>query len=87
MSSFYETCGLIKCASYLNSSDILQYLLISCCNYAREAEFTKAGNRTIRSEIHKLTHSKWNRVELPQELESIIAPVCKEANKIDGNNC
>jgi hypothetical protein len=30
------------------------------------AELIKAGGRTIRSEIHKLTNSIWNKEELPE---------------------
>jgi hypothetical protein len=30
-------------------------------------ELIKAGGRTIRSEIHKLINSIWNRDELPEE--------------------
>ena len=37
------------------------------------AELIKAGGRTIRSEIHKLIISIWNKEELPEEWkESII---------------
>jgi hypothetical protein len=31
------------------------------------AEMIKAGGRTIRSEIHKLTNSIWNKEELPEQ--------------------
>jgi aromatic ring-opening dioxygenase catalytic subunit (LigB family) len=34
------------------------------------AELVKAGCRTTGSEIHKLTHSKWNKDELPEEWKS-----------------
>jgi hypothetical protein len=30
------------------------------------AELIKAGGRTIRSEIHKLNNSIWNKQELPE---------------------
>jgi len=40
------------------------------------AEFIKAGVRTIRSEIHKLIISIWNKEELSDEWkDSIIVPV------------
>jgi hypothetical protein len=40
------------------------------------AELIKAGSRTIRSEITKLTNSVWNKEELPEECEeSIILPI------------
>jgi hypothetical protein len=39
------------------------------------AESIKAWERTIRSEIHKLINSIWNKDELPEEWkESIIVP-------------
>ena len=42
----------------------------------------KAGGRTIRSEIHKLINSIWNKEELPEEWkESIIVPICKKGDK------
>jgi hypothetical protein len=40
------------------------------------AEFIKAGDKTIHSEIHKLINSKWNKEELPEGWkESIIAHI------------
>jgi hypothetical protein len=40
------------------------------------AEAITAGSRKIRSEIHKLTNSIWNKEELPEEWkESIIRPI------------
>jgi len=40
------------------------------------AELIKAGGRIIRSEIHKLVISIWNKEELPEEWkESIIVPI------------
>ena len=51
-----------------------------------QAELIKAGSRTIRSEIHKLTNSIWNKEELPEEWkESIIVPVYKKGDKTDCN--
>jgi len=42
----------------------------------------KAGGKTIRSDIHKLLHSIWNKEELPEEWkESIIVPVYKKGDK------
>ena len=39
-------------------------------------ELIKAEGRTIRSEIHKLVNSIWNKEELPEEWkESIILPI------------
>ena len=41
-------------------------------------ELIKAGDRKIRSEIHKLIISFWNEEELPEEWkESIIVPIYK----------
>jgi len=52
------------------------------------AEFLKAGSRTIRSEIHKLIKSIWNKEELPEGWkESIIVPIYKKGDKTDCNNC
>ena len=42
-------------------------------------EMIKAGGRTIRSAIHKLIISIWNREELPEEWKgSIIVPILKK---------
>jgi len=50
------------------------------------AELIKAGDRTIRYEIHKLI-SIWNMVELPDEWkESIIVPIYKKSDKEDCSN-
>jgi hypothetical protein len=46
----------------------------------------KAGGRTIRCVIHKLTISIWNKEELPEEWkESIIVPIYKKGDKTDCN--
>ena len=51
------------------------------------AELIKAGDRTIRSEIHKLITSIWNKEELPEEWkESIIAPIYKKGYKTNCSN-
>jgi hypothetical protein len=37
------------------------------------AEFIQAGSNALRSKIHKLVYSMWNREELPEKwIESII---------------
>jgi hypothetical protein len=47
------------------------------------AELIKA----IRSEIHKLINSIWNKEELPEQWKaSIIAPIYKKGDKTDCNN-
>ena len=47
----------------------------------------KAGDRTIRSEIHKLINSIWNKEELSEEWkESIIVPIYKKDDKRDCSN-
>jgi hypothetical protein len=44
-------------------------------------ELIKAGGRTIRYEIHKLSLSIWNKEELPEEWkESIIVPIYKKGD-------
>jgi len=51
------------------------------------AELIKAEGRAIRSEIHKLINSVWNKEELPEEWkESIIVPVYKKGDKRDCSN-
>jgi hypothetical protein len=46
------------------------------------AEPIKAGGRTIRSEIHKLINSIWNKEELPEQWkETIIVPIYKKGDK------
>jgi hypothetical protein len=40
-------------------------------------ELNKSGIRTIRSGIHKLINSIWNKEELSEQWkESIIVPIC-----------
>jgi hypothetical protein len=52
-----------------------------------QAELIKAWGRTIRSGIHKLTISVWNKEKLPEEWkESIIVPIYKRGNKTDCTN-
>ena len=51
------------------------------------AELIKGGCRTLRSAIHKLIISFWNKEELPEEWkESIIVPTYKTRDKTDCNN-
>jgi hypothetical protein len=51
------------------------------------ADLIKAGGTTIRSEIHKLINSIWNKEELPEQWkESIIVPVYKKSDKTDCSN-
>jgi hypothetical protein len=51
------------------------------------AELTKTGGRTIRSAIHKLIISIWNKEELSEEWkESIIVPFYKKGDKTDYSN-
>jgi len=46
------------------------------------AEVINVGGTTIRSVIHKLINSIWNKEELPKEWkESIISPICKKGDK------
>ena len=51
------------------------------------AELIKAGCRTIRSDLHKLINSIWNKEELPEQWkESITVPIYKKGDKTDFNN-
>jgi len=51
------------------------------------AEMIQAGGRTIRSEIHKLINSIWNKEELSEEWkESIIVLIYKKGDKTDCSN-
>ena len=51
------------------------------------AELIKAGDKTIRFEIHKFINSVWNKEELPGERkESIAVPVYKKGDKTDCSN-
>jgi hypothetical protein len=51
------------------------------------AELIKARGRMIRSEIHKLINSIWNKEELPEECkESIIVPIYKKGDTTDYSN-
>jgi sorting nexin-29 len=48
------------------------------------AQLIKAGGRIIRSEIHKLIISVWNKEELPEEWkESVIVPSYRKGDKTD----
>ena len=50
-------------------------------------ESSKAGGRTIHSEIHKLIISVWNKEKLPEEWkESVIVPIYKKGDKTDCSN-
>jgi hypothetical protein len=52
------------------------------------AELIKAGGRTIRSELHKLINSIWNKEELSEQWkESIIVPIYKKGDETDCSNC
>jgi hypothetical protein len=51
------------------------------------AELIKAAGRIIRSEIHKLIISIWNKEELPGKWkESVIVPIYKKGDKTDCSN-
>jgi hypothetical protein len=51
------------------------------------AELITAGGRIIRSEIHKLIISIWNKEELPEECkESVIVSIYKKGDKTDCSN-
>jgi hypothetical protein len=52
------------------------------------ADMIKAEGRTIRSKIHKLINSIWNKEELPEEWKkSIIVPIYNKGCKRDGSSC
>ena len=51
------------------------------------AELIKAGGRVIRSQIHKLINSIWNKEELPEQWkESIIVHAYKKGDTSDFSN-
>ena len=51
------------------------------------AEFIKAVSRTIRSEIHKIVNSIWNKEQLSKEWkESTIVPAYKNGDKTHLSN-
>ena len=51
------------------------------------AELVRARSRTIRSEIHKVTNSIWNKEELPDQWkESKIVPIYKKGKTADCSN-
>jgi hypothetical protein len=51
------------------------------------AELIQAGGEILRSKIHKLIKSIWNKEKLPyQWKESIIVPVHKNGAKTDCSN-
>jgi hypothetical protein len=51
------------------------------------AELIKAGGRIIRSEIHKLIISIWNKEELSEAWrESVIVPIYKNGDETDCSN-
>jgi hypothetical protein len=56
-------------------------------SYKILAELFQAGGEILRSKIHKLIKSIWNKKELPDQWkESIILPVHKKGDKTDCNN-
>jgi len=47
-----------------------------------QVELIKAGGRTIRSDIHKIIYSVWNKEGLPEKWkESVIVPIYKKGKK------
>jgi hypothetical protein len=51
-------------------------------SYQISKELIQAGGQILRSEIHKLVNSIWNKEELPDQWkESIIVPVHKKGDK------
>jgi hypothetical protein len=52
------------------------------------AQVFEAGGEILLSVIHKLIKAIWNKAELPNRWKDfIIAPIHKEGNKTDCNNC
>jgi hypothetical protein len=52
--------------------------------FKQDVELIQAGCETLRSEMHKLINSIWNKEEFPDQWnESIIVPVHKEGDKTD----
>ena len=52
-----------------------------------QAEFIEAGGRKIRSKIHELIISNWNKEEMPEEWnEKIIVSIHKKGDKTDCTN-
>jgi hypothetical protein len=50
-------------------------------------ELIKAGGETLRSDIHKLINSIWNKEELPDQWrQSVIITVYKKGDKTDCGN-
>jgi hypothetical protein len=51
------------------------------------AELIQAGGETLRSKIHKLIKSIWNKEELPHQWkESVVIPIHKKGDKTDCSN-
>jgi hypothetical protein len=51
------------------------------------AELIQAGGEILRSKIHKLNNSAWNKEKLPDQWkDSIIVPVHKKGDKTDCSN-
>jgi hypothetical protein len=52
------------------------------------AQLIEAGGETLRSEIHKLINSIWNKEELPDQWkDSIIVPIHKKDDETECSNC
>jgi hypothetical protein len=50
-------------------------------------EQIQAGDNVLRSEIHKLINSIWNKEQLPWQCnEFIIVPICKQGGNSDCSN-
>jgi hypothetical protein len=51
------------------------------------AQLIHTGGNTLRSEIHELINSIWNKEELPQQWkESVNVPIHKKGDKTDCSN-
>jgi hypothetical protein len=62
-------------------------LLLTVHKVTARLEKVKAGGRIIRSEIHELLISIWNKEELPEEWKELaIVPIYKKGDKTDCSN-
>jgi hypothetical protein len=78
---------LQNCSFYFVINSLQHIKLCSSENWNVIYNLIQAGGEILRSKIHKLIKSIWNKVELPDQWkESIIVLIHKKGDKTDCSN-